>query len=146
MALIQDRRAQAMDESLFVLLRNSSASVMSVGYPACYTLINVTSANGYDIEKPLTSNLSVFAGLVAGTHIGTQKFGMVQVYGYSEVAYVRFESTDGIIPEGTVLGPVNNQFYIQSGGRSFALGPVVLMSRHAAATFEGQTKVFVRAL
>jgi len=129
-----------------MIVRNSTADVWSQGYCVCGAVANVASANGYDAEKPATSNLSLYWGVVEDTSISTQKFGVVQVWGMNNQTYVRFESTDGIIPEGTILGPINAQYFCQSNGRSYALGPLTLMSRHGATTFEGQTKMFVRGL
>ena len=146
MALFFDRRAEAMDESIFIIMRNSTASVMSAGYGVCYQLLNITSANGFDVEKPATSALPAYTGIVSKKSIGTQAFGLVQVYGFNQEAFVRFESTDGVIPQGTVLGPINGQWYLQSNGRSYEFSPAVLMSAHAANTFEGQTQIFLRTL
>ena len=51
MALLQDRRAQAQDESLFLLVRNADTVALSVGYQVAYHNANVTSATGFDVDQ-----------------------------------------------------------------------------------------------
>jgi hypothetical protein len=143
--IIHRRFGQENPETLFMIVRNSTADVWSQGYPVCGALLNVSSANGYDAEKPAASNLGMWWGVVEDTSISTQKFGVIQVWGYNSNAYVRFEGANGVVPEGTVLGPLQEQYYCNRWNQ-YGLGPMILMSRHAAADFEGQTRVFVRGL
>ena len=117
-----------------MIVRNSTADVWSQGYPVCAALLNASSANGYDAEKPATSNLGTFWGVVEDTSISTQKFGVIQIWGYNSKAFVRFEDVDGVVPQGTVLGPLQEQYYCNRWG-IYGAGPMILMSQHAAADF-----------
>lgn len=143
--LITKRLTRDSAERLYIVAVNQTGAALSAGYLVCWNTTNINSASGYIVEKPITSALPAFAGVVEDT-INDAAHGLVQVYGYNEKAYLRFESTGGVVAEGQLFGPVTGQWYAQSNGQSFAMGPIVNMSRFAANTFEGQAKVFIRAL
>lgn len=138
-------------EDVYVTIKNTTGAALSAGYLVCYNVTNAASANGIDVEKPLTSALPAFAGVVANVNqettysIADGVYGLAQCYGYNSVAFIRMESTHSAV-EGTAYGPVTAQWYAGSNGRSYEFGPVLIMSRLAANTFEGRTKVFIRAL
>lgn len=132
-------------ERLYIVGKNTTGSTLSAGYHVCWANLTNASAKGFELEKPRTSNLAVYAGVLEDD-APSGAFRLVQVYGYNEKAFLRFESTGGTVVEGQIFGPVDGQWYAQSNGRSYAFGPIVQMSRMAANTFEGQGRVFIRAL
>lgn len=140
-------------EEVYVSIYNSTGAALSAGYNVCFNVRNNASANGIDVEKPATSALPAYAGVVANPEqdtsysIADTQYGLAQVYGFNSVCFLRVESTDasGAV-EGTAFGPANAQWYLVSNGRSFEFGPVMIMSRIAAGTFEARAEVFIRAL
>lgn len=140
-------------DKVWVSIYNSTAVALSAGYNVCFHTRTVASANGIDVEQPVTSALANYAGVVASTEdtdtsysIAVGDHGTAQCYGYNDVVFLRHESTGGVIPAGDVWGPVNAQWYAHSAGTAYEFGPLTIMSQLAANTFEARARVFIRAL
>lgn len=139
-------------DRVFIAIKNSTGGALSAGYGVCFNVTNNASANGIDIQKPLTSALPAYAGVVADDEqttdysIADTDYGLAQAYGFCNVAFFRAESNGGNQIEGVNLGPITGQWFLQSNGRSFEFGPAVLMSRVSATTFEDRVPVFLRNL
>lgn len=138
-------------DDVWVSIKNTTGGALSQGYLVCFNVTNVSSANGLDVEKPLTSALPAFTGVVDrgdGTtsySIADKATGLAKTRGVVDT-FFRAESNGGAQVEGTALGPVTGQWYAQSNGTSYAFGPLILMSRLAANTFESRIPMYVRAL
>lgn len=140
-------------ERVFLAITNRTGGALSAGYHVCFNLRNVNSANGVDVEKPATSALPAYAGVVTDTDttdttysIADNEVGLVQAFGFHPGAFIRHESNGGDLSAGDVFGPVNAQWYVHSGGTAFEFGPIVIMSELAANTIEARCPVFIRAL
>ena len=145
--IITKRLTKSSAERLYVVALNTTGGAVSAGYNVCWANGLNASAKGYEIEKPHTSALSLYAGVVEDD-MAASDFGLVQVWGYNEKAYLRFESNQGAngVQPGQHFGPVAGQWYVASNGRSYAMGPVINMSEFAANTHEAAGRVFIRAL
>ncbi len=142
----------AIPDDVWISIKNSTGSALSQGYLVCYNVTNNASANGLDVEKPVTSALTAFLGVVdngsdVNYAVDDTRTGLAKVKGVVDT-FMRTESTDGAASniEGQVFGPVTAQFYAVSNGQSYAMGPLILMSRGSVTTFEGRQKMLVRAL
>lgn len=129
-------------EKIFVRGYNSIGSTVSAGYLVCFHVRTAASANGIDLEKPVTSALPAFAG-VMDVDTPDQRYGFVQVYGYSNKAYISASGGETIAP-GQVLGPITAVWYASSAGASTQLGPIIVLSQRAGGV--SQNPVFIRAL
>jgi hypothetical protein len=144
-------------ERIFITVRNTTGSALSAGYNLCLNTRNVNSAYGIDVEQPATSAFPNYTGVVANDSQDTdyaiedKSVGLAQVWGENEVAFIRVESTDGVVPVGRLFIPTNGQWYATSTGPpldqdTVTGGALVIMSARGAATFEGRHRVQVRCL
>ena len=142
----------AIPDDVWISIKNSTGAALSQGYLVCYNVTNNASANGLDVQQPLTSALTAFLGVVdngsdTNYAIDDTRAGLAKAKGLVD-AFLRTESTDGANSnlEGQVFGPDSGFWYAVSNGQSYALGPLILMSRGSVTTFEGRQKLLVRAL
>ena len=129
-------------EKVFVQGYNDTGAAISAGYMVCAHVRTAASANGSSVEKPVTSALPAFMG-VADADTAASGYVPVQVYGYSNKAYVSASGGETVAP-GQVVGPVTGQWYLNSAGQSTNLGPAIIMSQRAGGA--AANPVFIRAL
>lgn len=140
-------------DKVFISVRNSTATQLSAGYLVVFNVRNAASANGVDVEQPVTSGLPAFAGVVndlvfKSTYaIGSQgttgeNIGLVQVYGYS-MAYTSASGGETLAP-GQVIGPITGAYYANSAGASTANSPIIVLSQKAGGL--SLNPVFIRAM
>lgn len=137
------QRINATDaEKVFMRGNNDTGAAVSSGHSVCWHTRTQASANGIDISTPVTSNLPAFAG-IADADIADNAAGPVQVYGFTDKAFVSASGGETMAP-GQVVGPVDAQDYLNSSGISTNLGPCIIMSQRVGGN--AANPVFIRAL
>ena len=129
-------------EKFFVRGLNTTGSAVSAGHLVCWHVRTAASANGFDMEDPVTSALPAFVG-VADADIAAGDPGFVQVYGYSNKTFVSASGGEVLAP-GQVVGPVTGQVYANSAGTSTQIGPIVILSQRTGGNAANPT--FIREL
>jgi len=89
----------AIPDDVWISIKNSTGAALSQGYLVCYNVTNNASANGLDCEKPLTSALTAFLGVVDNGSdttyaIDDTRAGLAKAKGLVD-GFLRTESTDG---------------------------------------------------
>lgn len=148
------------DNSVYITAYNAAGEQVSVGVMVCFDWQNQASI-GNAVAKPATSNLPLFAGIVAGgagapnyADIATSTYGLIQVYGpHKSVAYN--VGAASLSCAGQWLIPVNAQYSGQTNqisgvGLSWTSQQAIiargafLMTNDLSAT--GWAEAFIRAL
>lgn len=141
MLLQQLNRTDA--EKVFVIGQNVSSGTIIGNGPVCWEgVIAATASYGNAFMSPITSNLSLFAGIL-DADVATMGFGLIQAYG-ARVSIAAFISNVSHSCAGYVLGPVAANGSMQSQGKSFQFGPVVVFDN--AASGETYLRGLIRAL
>lgn len=97
---------------------------------------------GNALNSPQTSNLAAFAGVVH-ENIAANAFGLVQVYG-ARLSVAAHVGAVSLSAQGLIIGPAAGLVSAQTNGRSFNLGPIVLLDNDLSGA--GFYKGFIRAL
>lgn len=141
MLLQQLNRTDA--EKVFVIGQNVSSGTIPGNSLVCWEgVIAATASYGNAFMSPITSNLSLFAG-VLDSDTATGAFNLIQAYG-ARASIAAFVSNVSHSTAGYVLGPVAGLGSAQSQGKSFQFGPIVVMDN--ALSGEGWVRGFIRAL
>lgn len=141
MQLQQLNRTDA--ERVFVIGQNVSSGTLVGNTLVCWEgVIAATASYGNAFMQPITSNLSLFAG-VLDADAATMAFERVQVFGY-RASIAAFISNVSHSAAGYVLGPVAANVSAQSQGKSFQFGPIVCFDN--AISGEAYVRGFIRAL
>jgi hypothetical protein len=134
-------------EKVFIIGKNTTGSTVSAGAPLYFETDAVTDGNAVSAVNGLLEGLGNFAG-ICHSQLSNQSYGLLQVYGYRQSAYVSAASAGCAI--GIPLLPVANQLYLQdSTSASDPSRQVTLFETIAAAAGNSavlQWNVFIRAL
>jgi hypothetical protein len=134
-------------EKVFISVRNTSGDTLSAGVPVFFEHDAVTDGNAVS-QASATEQFCLFAGITDAS-IEDDAYGLAQVYGYRQSAYVSACSAGSEV--GLALIPVAGQDYLTdstSSGR-FDWNFVNLMETvGASAGYSGvrNWNVFIRAL
>ena len=130
-------------EKVFVCGQNLSTGSLLGNTLVCWEGVIASSVSfGNGFMQPITSNLSLFAG-VLDADAATMAYQLIQVYG-GRVSIAAFISNVSHSCAGYVLGPVAANGSFQSQGKSFQFGPVVVFDN--AASGETYLRGFIRLL
>ena len=138
MLLQQLNRSDA--EKVFIIVQNATTAATQ-GAALCFDA-RTTSSLGNAVLQPQTSNLGAFAGIL-DANLAADAFGLCQVYGYRASIACSIPGAS-ISAAGLILGPVTGLWSLTSNGRSFGLGPVVVLENDVSDP--GWVKGFIRAL
>ena len=130
-------------EKVFVSGQNVSSGTIIGNGPVCWEgVIAATASYGNAFMSPITSNLSLLAG-VLDADVATMGYGLIQAYGF-RASIAAFISNVSHSCAGYVLGPIAANGSFQSQGKSFQFGPVMVFDN--AASGETYLRGFIRAL
>lgn len=144
--LIQQLIASDADK-VFVVGQNCSSATLLGNTLVCFESIgtivsSVSFGNGFN--NPTTSNLSAFAG-VLNADVAAAAYGLIQAYGArASVAAYPTGAATSFSAQGLVLGPAAGLVSAQTNGRSFNMGPVVILDNDISGA--GFFRGFIRAL
>ena len=141
MLLQQLNRSDA--EKVFVIGQNVSTGTTAAHTLVCWESIVATASLGNAFNKPATSNLNLFAGVI-DADAATNAYQLVQVYGYRDSIAGQFAVNVSASAAGMILGPVAGEASGHSNGQSFAFGPIMGMTNTASGV--GYHRGFIRAL
>jgi hypothetical protein len=117
-------------EQIYTAIYNVMGATITAGYAMVY---DTATFDGLRVTKPATATLSLLVG-VANKDIADSSYGIAQVYGYRQSAFVT-NGTSQAISAGDILIPVNAQNYFAwsaaSDGKS---GFVIAGQSFATAT------------
>ena len=132
-------------EKVFVCGQNLSSGTLTGNTLVCWEGVIASSVSfGNGFMQPVTSNLSLFAGVLDGT-VATGAYGLIQVYG-ARVSIAANPATNvSISAAGLILGPLAASVSAQSNGNSFQFGPIVLFD-NVNVSGTGFYRGFIRAL
>lgn len=133
-------------ETIFVVGQNLSSATLSGNTLVCFeSVANIASfvSFGNGFNNPTTSNLSAFAG-VLNADVASGAFQLIQAYGARSSIAANPATNVSISAQGLIMGPLAGAVSAQSTGRSFALGPIVLLDNDISGT--GFYRGFIRAL
>jgi hypothetical protein len=135
-------------ERVFGLFYNVQGATITAGYAA---RLDTGTFDGVRISQPTTATFSLLAG-VANASIADSSYGLVQVYGFRQSAFVT-NDTSVAVAAGDILVPVNavSHFARQGAGNATVIGGsalVVIGEAFATATTPAAAakKVFIRAM
>lgn len=133
-------------EGVFVVGQNCSTATLSGNTLVCFESIgtivsSVSFGNGFN--NPTTSNLAAFAG-VLNADVAAGALMLVQAYGARNSIAANPATNISISAQGLILGPLAGSVSAQSNGRSFALGPIVVLDNDVSGTTF--VRGFIRAL
>lgn len=141
MLLQQLNRTDA--EKVFVIGQNVSSGTLTGNTLVCWEgVIASTVSLGNAFMQPITSNLTLFAGVLDGD-AATNSWQLIQAYG-ARASIAAFISNVSHSAAGYVLGPVAGNVSAQSQGKSFQFGPIVCFDN--AVSGESYVRGFIRAL
>lgn len=141
--MLLQQLARTDAEKVFVIGQNVSSGTLSGNNLVCFSgPIASTVSYGNAFQEPITSNLTLFAG-VLDADTTTMGFQLIQVYGF-RASIAAFISNVSHSAFGYVLGPVAANNSAQSQGKSFQFGPIVCFDN--AISGEGYVRGFIRAL
>lgn len=130
-------------EKVFVVGQNVSSGTLSGNNLVCWEgVIAATASYGNAFMSPITSNLSLFAG-VLDADAATMTYQLIQVYGY-RASIAAFISNVSHSAAGYVMGPVAANNSAQTQGKSFQFGPILCFDN--AVSGEAYVRGFIRAL
>lgn len=142
MQLQQLNRTDA--EKVFVIGQNVSSGTLVGNTLVCWEgVIAAAASYGNAFMQPITSNLTLFAGIV-DNDVATMGFERVQAYGYRASIAGNAATAVSISAAGLILGPVAGSVSGQSNGKSFQFGPIVLFDNDISGA--GYFRGFIRAL
>lgn len=138
--------ASSQAESVFVVGQNCSSATLSGNTLVCFESIgtivsSVSFGNGFN--NPTTSNVAAFAG-VLNADVAAAAYQIVQVYGARQSIAANPATNVSISAQGLIMGPLAGAVSAQSTGRSFGLGPIVILDNDISGT--GFFRGFIRAL
>ena len=142
MLLQQLNRSDA--EKVFVVGQNVSTATLNGNTLVCWEgVIAAVASYGNAFQDPITSNLSLFAG-VLDADVATMGYGLIQVYGARTSIAANVATAVSISCAGEILGPAAASVSGQSNGKSFQFGPIVVLDN--AASGSTYVRGFIRAL
>ena len=131
-------------EKIFIIVQNISGLTTSQGAFCSFDYL-ATSSLGNAVATPRTSTLSLFAG-VLDADLASDAYGLCQVYGYrASVAFHAGAASLAASPAGLIIGPAAGLWSGQTNGRSFNMGPVMLIE-NSDLSGASWVKGFIRAL
>ena len=141
--LIQQLQASTPD-AVWVCGQNLSTGSLTGNTLVCWEGVIASSVSfGNGFMQPITSNLSLFAG-VLDADVATGAYGLIQVYGNRASIAANPATNVSISGAGLILGPVAGSVSAQSNGGSFQFGPIVLFDNNTSGA--GFFRGFIRAL
>lgn len=146
--MIFQQLARSGPEQVFIIARNTSGGTISANAPVFFETDAVTDGNAVSQAQGLLSGTALFAG-IAHTALTDSAYGLVQVYGYRQSAYVSAASAGCGI--GIPMIPVAGQNYLTDSTSAAAnnFNAVTLFETIGAAAGNSavlQWNVFIRAL
>ena len=142
--LIQQLQASTPD-AVWVCGQNLSTGSLLGNTLVCWEGVIASSVSfGNGFMQPITSNLSLFAGVLDAT-VATGAYGLIQVYGARASIAANPATNVSISAAGLILGPVAGSVSAQSNGSSFMFGPIVLFD-NVGVSGTGFFRGFIRAL
>lgn len=131
-------------EVVKIVGQNVSSGTLLGNTLVCWEgVIASTASYGNAFMQPITSNLTLFAG-VLDADVATMGYGLIQCYG-ARASIAANPATDvSISAAGLILGPLAGSVSGQSHGKSFQFGPIVLFENNISGT--GFYRGFIRAL
>ena len=141
MLLQQLNRTDA--EKVFVIGQNVSTGTTVGNTLVCWESIVATASLGNAFNKPATSNLNLFAGVI-DADAATDAYQLVQVYGFRASIAGVVGTAVSVSAAGQIVGPVAGQASFHSNGQSFVFGPILVMDN--ATSGVGYWRGFIRAL
>lgn len=138
--------ASSQAEAVFVVGQNCSTAILSGNTLVCFESIgtivsSVSFGNGFN--NPTTSNLAAFAG-VLNADVAAAAFGLIQTYGARQSIAANPATNVSISAQGLILGPLAGNVSANSTGRTFAIGPIVVLDNDVSGTTF--LRGFIRAL
>lgn len=134
-------------EKVFIIGKNTSGSTVSAGAPLYFETDAVTDGNSVSAVNGILEGLGNFAG-IANSQVSNNSYGLLQVYGFRQSAYVSAASAGCAI--GIPLLPVANQLYLtDSTSANDPSRQVTLFETIAGAAGNSavlQWNVFIRAM
>lgn len=132
-------------EKVFVCGQNLSSGTLTGNTLVCWEGVIASSVSfGNGFMQPVTSNLSLFAG-VLDANVATGAYGLIQVYGARASIAANPATNVSISAAGLILGPLAASVSAQSNGNSFQFGPIVLFD-NVNVSGTGFYRGFIRAL
>lgn len=131
-------------EQIFAAVYNVQGSTITAGY-AC--VLDTATFDGLRVTKPATATLSLLFG-VANKDITDSSYGIAQIYGYRQSAFVT-NGTSQAISAGDILVPVNAQSYFAWSAASDGKSGFVLAGQSfatATTPAAANKNVFLRGL
>lgn len=134
-------------EAAFIVCRNITGATVSAGFPVQWDVVTSTDGNAVTAAK---SAANAPAGLFAGVtdaSMTDSAYGLIQVYGYRQSAYVSAASANTEVPgtflQGTSVGlePMTTSAATTSGWVF-----VSLMETVATSSAVANRNIFIRAL
>lgn len=142
--LLFQRINRADAEQIYAVVYNVMGAVITGGYAA---VLDTSTFDGLRVTKPATATLSLLFG-VANKDIADSTYGIAQIYGYRQSAFVT-NGTSQAISAGDILIPVNAQNYLAWNAASDGKSGFVIAGQSfaTATTPAGANKnVFLRCL
>lgn len=142
--LLFQRINRADAEQVYGAVYNVAGATITAGYAM---VLDTGTFDGIRVTKPATATLSLLVG-VANKDISDSSYGLAQVYGYRQSAYVT-NDTSQAIAAGDILIPVNGQHYLtRSAASDGKSGFIIAGQSFATATTPAAANknVFIRAL
>lgn len=144
--LIQELNHKDADK-IFVSARNISGATVSAGIPVEWDVVSVTDGNAVTAAKS-GSVSGLFAGITDAS-MANSAYGLVQVYGYRQSAYVSGSSAGNyagtyLQPTGGILTDMTMSAATTSGHTKVALFETIGAAAGSSAT--AQYNVFIRAI
>lgn len=135
-------------EQVFIIARNTSGGSISANAPVFFETDAVTDGNAVSQAQGLLSGTALFAGITNDV-MANSSYGLVQVYGYRQSAYISAASAGCAI--GIPMIPVAGQNYLTDSTSAAAnnFNAVTLMETIGAVAGNSavlQWNVFIRAL
>ena len=141
--MIFRQSARTDPDQIFMVGQNVSTGTTVGNTLVCWESIVATASLGNAFNKPSTSNLNLFAGVV-DADATADAYGLVQVYGFRASIAGQVATNVSASAAGMIVGPVAAQASFHSNGQSFVFGPIMVMDNSTSGV--GYWRGFIRAL
>ena len=130
---------------VFVVVRNTETDALVAGYAVCW------HTDGIGVAKPTTAMLNCFAGVayeaIAAYASSIYSYGLVQVYGYTDTAYVM--AAEATAAAGDSLIGVNAAWYMSTqtaANTGLNMGLAQVLEAYTNTTVSAAKKAFIHAM
>lgn len=141
--MIFKQSARGDAEQIFLVGQNVSTGTTVGNTLVCWESIVAAASLGNAFNKPATSNISLFAGVLDADAVA-DAYALVQVFGYRASIAGQVAVNVSASAAGMIVGPVAAQASFHSNGTSFVFGPIMVMDNSTSGV--GYWRGFIRAL